>query len=335
MLKRRHFLSAIGLAVFLSTAPVAIFAENAPVFDADSMPSLEAGETGESGVDQNQDLPPPPAPGQEAAAAKAYSVERSSVDQRLKRMEQRLNSSESSVVSAQVESLQHQVQTLRGEVEQLTHQLQQLQTQQQAQQAQQKKFYADVDLRLSKSTVSQDQTLGMKPDTKPEKTETTKNKKPKAEQPAAEAAQPAVANTGLTEKTEQTTNTPEEQQLYQKAYDSIKAKNYPEAVNILQTMLKKYPSGQFTSNAHYWLGELYGLMGKNDQALTEFQTVVNTYSNSFRVPDAMLKVGLIYAAQLNWADSKAAFKKVIRRYPNTASARLAAEQLKQIKDAGN
>ena len=96
-------------------------------------------------------------------------------------------------------------------------------------------------------------------------------------------------------------------------------------------MLKKYPSGQFAANAHYWLGELYGLMGKNDQAVTEFGAVVQNYPDSPRVSDAQLKVGLIYAAQFKWSDAKSSFKKVINRYPGTASARLAAEQLKQIK----
>ena len=115
----------------------------------------------------------------------------------------------------------------------------------------------------------------------------------------------------------------------------IKAKKYNEAVSALQNMLKKYPSGQFASNAHYWLGELYGLVGKHDQALTEFETVVTKFPDSPRVSDAQLKIGLIYATQSKWSDAKSSFKKVINRYPGTASARLASEQLKQIKQAGH
>ena len=130
-------------------------------------------------------------------------------------------------------------------------------------------------------------------------------------------------------------NVAEEQQIYQTAYDLIKAKKYNEAVKTLQGMLQKYPSGQFASNAHYWLGELYGLMGKNDQALTEFSSVVQNYPQSPRVSDAQLKVGLIYATQMKWPDAKSAFKKVINHYPGTTSSRLAAEQLKQIKQAGH
>jgi TolA-binding protein len=76
-------------------------------------------------------------------------------------------------------------------------------------------------------------------------------------------------------------------------------------------------------------------MGKNDLALTEFDTVVVRYPDSPRVSDAQLKVGLIYSALAKWPDAKVSFKKVINHYPGTASARVAVEQLKQIKLAGH
>src|SRR5690606_20544436 len=114
-----------------------------------------------------------------------------------------------------------------------------------------------------------------------------------------------------------------------------KAKKYNDAVTVLQEMLQKYPSGQFASNAHYWLGELFGLLNKNDQALTEFGTVVKSYPSSPRVSDAQLKVGLIYASQLKWKDAKLALKSVVNHYPGTSSAKLATEQLSQIKQAGH
>ena len=149
-----------------------------------------------------------------------------------------------------------------------------------------------------------------------------------------DASSNAAADTAA-KSTDNQPNVAEEQQIYQTAYSLIKAKKYNDAVDALQKMLKKYPSGQFASNAHYWLGELYGLMGKNDQALAEFGTVVKTYPDSPRVSDAQLKLGLIYASQTKWSDAKTAFKRVINHYPGTASSRLASEQLKQIKQAGH
>ena len=49
-------------------------------------------------------------------------------------------------------------------------------------------------------------------------------------------------------------------------------------MNTLQKMLHKYPAGQFAANAHYWLGELYGLLNKNNQSADEFATVVKKLS---------------------------------------------------------
>jgi TolA-binding protein len=63
--------------------------------------------------------------------------------------------------------------------------------------------------------------------------------------------------------------------------------------------------------------------------------VMNKYPGSPRAPDAQLKLGLIYIGQFKWSEAKTTFKGVVSRYPGTASARLASEQLKQIKKAGH
>jgi TolA-binding protein len=44
---------------------------------------------------------------------------------------------------------------------------------------------------------------------------------------------------------------------------------------------------------------------------------------------------MIYAAQFKWPEAKTTFKKVITHYPGTTSARLAAQQLKEIKTGGH
>ncbi len=308
----------IGIAVLLGAASTS-YAESAPVYDADNMQQQFEAEP------SYQDLPPPPPPGQEGAYVPNHPAAAGGVDQRLRRMEQQINNMQNGDTSPRIDSLQQQVQSLRGQVEQLTHQLQQLQEQVKTQ-------YADIDKRLS-------QTGAAKPvapaaavsNTPPNADSAVKSASKPAKTPAPNAPQQtADAATSADQP-----NVAEEQQIYQTAYNLIKAKRYDDAVNTLQGMLKKYPSGQFASNAHYWLGELYGLMGKNDQALTEFNTVLRSYPDSPRVSDAQLKVGLIFAAQSKWTDAKAAFKKVINRYPGSASARVATEHLKEIKSAGN
>lgn len=322
-----------------------VFAESAPVYDADTMQQQF------ESTDQPQaDLPPPPPPGQESntfvpvqqqPSASVNSVNPSNpsmpLEQRVRKVEQQVSNMQSNDSAARMESLQNQVQSLRAQVEQLTRQLQQVETQQ-------KSMYSDLDKRVaqSKSSVETNNDALINTNdiaSKPVKAKKTKtllanNTETPSRVSASEETTPPPAVKGV-ENPPQQPDVAEEQQIYQTAYNLIKAKKYEDAVNALQKMLQKYPSGQFASNAHYWLGELYGLLGKNEQSLTEFNSVVKNYSSSPRISDAQLKIGLIYASESKWAEAKSALRKVINHYPGTASARLASEQLKQIKQAGH
>ncbi len=342
MRKLTTFIKFVSVAVSLGIA-VPAYAESAPVYDVDSMPQ----QFDSSAADQ-PDLPPPPPPGQETFVPMqsnnqssqqpvVYQGESSSpkgtVEQRMRRVEQQINNMQNSESAARLDAMQEQMQAMRGQMEQMTHDMQQMQ-------AQQKAMYSDIDKRLSEKSVSvpvadnkgkaaKPEIAAVQQDDSPGLTPSAKSSR----QSAAKAEPKAVAKSQ--DKSDNQPNVAEEQQIYQTAYNFIKAKKYNEAVAALQGMLKKYPSGQFAANAHYWLGELYGLMSKHDLALAEFNTVIKTYPDSPRMSDAQLKVGLIYASQSQWPDAKSSFKTVINRYPGTASARLASEQLKQIKQAGH
>ena len=312
--------------VALLCAAMPLFAESAPVYDADSM-QRQYENPGDNGFEDQA-----PAPSQEGAYVPQQMPQQAipvpsqgaqlSLEQRTRRLEQQIANMQSSDSNAKVESLQSQLQSLRGEVDQLTRQLQQLQ-------AQQKAMYADFDKRAMQQNTAKQPVLAASNDT----AKSTKAIKA-ADSSTPDTSSSDNAATAVKAAADQP-NVAEEQQIYQTAYNLIKAKKYNEAVDALQKMLQKYPSGQFAANAHYWLGELYGVLGKNDQALNEFNLVVKNYASSPRVSDAQLKVGLILASQSKWTEAKQAFKKVINRYPGSASARLASEQLKQIKQAGH
>lgn len=346
-----------------------VFAESAPVYDADSLPPFD------QGADQTQsDLPPPPAPRQESRATEqeaggfvplsdqdfSASESRSelprkapnqaaapaaagSTTERLRRLEQQVNNIQTSEKNTKLDSLESQNQALRSELDQLNHQMQQLQKQLKAQTA----AASPKNTESASAETSANQVPGAatasveRAAADVNKKSVTETKSAKASKPV-KAASPKASDAGQEEsRAPQTSpddaqpNVQEEQQIYQTAYKLIKSKKYAEAISSLKEMLKKYPSGQFASNAHYWLGELYGLSGKNDQALSEFSIVVKNYSESPRVAEAQLKVGLIYASQSQWSEAKTALKKVVTHYPGTTSAKLAAEQLKQIKQVGH
>ncbi len=288
------------------------FAEDAPVYDVDNYPPQFDGEPVAASA-------PPPAVRSEESLASTQTQE-----QRLKRIEQQMKNLIHSDSASKEEATQAEIQSLRGQVEELTHQLQQAQNQQRL-------MYTELDKRLTQATAEK-KSPALADDVSTKKSPVTAVAIPPSHAASSKKISPTpVAPSVKVVATHDQPNVAEEQQIYQTAYDLIKAKKYNEAVNTLRKMLQKYPAGQFAANAHYWLGELYGLLNKNDQSAEEFAMVVRDYSDSPKAADAQLKLGLIYAAQFKWPDAKAAFKKVVSNYPGTASARLASEQLKQLK----
>jgi len=318
-LHKKRLLTLLALFSIHFTA----FADDAPVYDVDNYPPQFDGEPAASS---------PAAPAPEVRSEESFTAPQTMTqDQRVKRLEQQIKNLTHSDSNAKIEAAQAEIQSLRGQVEELTHQLQQAQNQQRL-------MYTELDKRLSQSTTEKKAApapADMDDEVTPKKSPATVAAV--TTQPHAASSKKPAATPVVSVKTPATTssqpNVAEEQQIYQTAYDLIKAKKYNEAVNTLQKMLEKYPTGQFAANAHYWLGELYGLLNKNDQSAEEFAKVVKNYPDSPKIADAQLKLGLIYAAQFKWPDAKAAFKKVVSAYPGTPSARLASEQLKQLKQA--
>lgn len=340
--------------VMLSGMAMTAFAEDAPVYDVDNYPPQFDGQPdagAPAGAAAAPTTPAAPAAADNnsppAAVSPTPSSQSLTTDQRLNRVEQQILNLQHSDSSSKLGTLQNEVQSLRGQVEELTHQLQQMQ-------AQQRSMYSDLDKRINKQSTSTppSPTPNDTQKVQPKRTTSTKKSKadltvapiPAADEPAEEdkpvaAPKPAVAavaaNAAASKPALSANAEQEELQMYQKAYDLIKDSKFDQAIGVLQSMLKKYPAGQSAANAHYWLGELYGLQKKRDLAAVEFSTVVTNYPDSPKVSDAQVKLGMIYAAQFKWPEAKTTFKKVITRYPGTTSARLAAEQLKEIKTGGH
>jgi tol-pal system protein YbgF len=344
------------MVAILSSVALTAYAEDAPVYDVDNYPPQfdgqpDSGHSSQAATSKPEQTPTAqsPVPSQEQDVPVASSSQSLPLDQRIARMEQQLTNLQRSQSATKLNDLQSEIQALRGQVEELTHQLQQMQSQQRS-------MYSDLDKRINKQAMtSQIATQQPSPDDDlpvPPKT-TLKPKQPKssaiksktkvasaADAPmdasATDSATPPAEAAVVSKNAQPSANSEQEElQMYQSAYDLIKDSKFDQAIAVLQNMLKKYPSGQSAANAHYWLGELYGLQKKKDQAAAEFASVVKNYPDSPKVSDAQVKLGMIYAAQFKWADAKSTFKKVMSHYPGTTSARLAAQQLKEIKAGGH
>ena len=80
---------------------------------------------------------------------------------------------------------------------------------------------------------------------------------------------------------------------YQAAFDLLKDGKYPEAISGFKQFLTTFPNSALADNAQYWLGEAHYVTKQYPDALRDFRTVLEKYPDSRKIPDALLKIGLL------------------------------------------
>ncbi len=201
-----------------------------------------------------------------------------------------LPASAESDVYSQIRALQEEVAILRGLLEEQQYQLKQLKQLQ-------LDNYMDIDRRLSGGSVS----------AAPARTETTK----------PSPAPSAEANTIV--------DTASEADVYKAAYDLLNQKDFDGAVAAFKDHLSRFPSGNFASNSHYWLGKVAMLKKDYPQAKTWFTELIANFPSAAKVPDAQLDLGKVYFLMGEKAKAKSLLAELASG--NTDAARLAQKFL--------
>jgi tol-pal system protein YbgF len=123
-----------------------------------------------------------------------------------------------------------------------------------------------------------------------------------------------------------------EQSAYQAAVDFIlKSKDYDKAISAFTAFVANYPKSTLVANSYYWLGQLYYKKQQFKNAQQSFAEVVNNFSKSAKRSDAILKIGVIDETLGDVPSAKKAYNKVLKEYPNSSPAELAAKRLKELR----
>lgn len=118
-----------------------------------------------------------------------------------------------------------------------------------------------------------------------------------------------------------------EQQAYQNAVDLIlKQRDYDGAITAFKQFQVDYPDSTFTSNSHFWLGQLYFAKKKDQDSAKSFAAVV-TDKSSVKRAESLLKLGEIAARNNNPTQAKKFYQQIVDEYPNSESAAIAQKQL--------
>jgi tol-pal system protein YbgF len=140
---------------------------------------------------------------------------------------------------------------------------------------------------------------------------------------------PAASSVPAATSAPVTTESPEV--LYGRAFDALKAANYPEAISGMSGFVTQFPTHPLADNAQYWLGQTYYVTRDYAKAIDAFTALGSRSPDSSKAPDALLKKGLSELSLGRNDAARASFNEVLRRYPQNDAARAAREQLGRLR----
>lgn len=201
-----------------------------------------------------------------------------------------LNASAESDVYSQIRALQEEIAILRGLVEEQQYQLKQLKQLQ-------LDNYMDLDRRISGGATA-----------------------PAVQSNSDPVKRPATAKS-KTEPSVTIADSASEADVYKAAYDLLNQKDFDGAVAAFKEHLNRFPTGNFASNSHYWLGKVAMLKKDYPQAKTWFSDLITNFPSAAKVPDAQLDLGKVYFLMGDKAKAKSLLSEVASG--NSDAARLA------------
>jgi len=261
------------------------------------------------------------------------------LDQRVAKLERMLDSGALLKLLQSVEELKAEVRDLRGQLEQQQHAISQMTDRQ-------RELYLDVDRRMQRVEAggaaigATAAAASSGPGTAPPAGTgtgtggTAVGVSPTGSSSGSGAAAVGVASVGAATQaaTAQASADPvKEQQAYQTAFNLLKAGRYDQAAKAFQKFLAEYPSGKFSDNAQYWLGESYYVTRNFDNALREFTMLVDEHPESQKLTHAMLKIGYIYDELGQKDKAREVLTDLTENYPQSTAAGLAAKRLERMR----
>lgn len=123
----------------------------------------------------------------------------------------------------------------------------------------------------------------------------------------------------------------DEQQSYDSAFALLKQGRYEQAIQAFRDFLGRYPQTPLADNAQYWVAQANYVLRNQKLALEEFGRLVSAYPHSDKVPDALLKMGILHAELGNKDEARRLYTDLVNRYPR-ADAALNAKKRLEIVD---
>ena len=123
-------------------------------------------------------------------------------------------------------------------------------------------------------------------------------------------------------------STPEAEDLYRRAYDSLVQRNYRAATDDFEQFVKAFPADPLAGQAYYWLGEASFTNGQYKQAADSFLKSSTNYPQNEKAAESLLKLGISLRRLGEQQAACSSFAELSRRFPSAMPILQRAEREK-------
>ena len=236
-----------------------------------------------------------------------------SLEQRVQSLE-RLVSSQGLVEMLQrMERQQQEIQQLRGLLEEKEHAIETLRSRQ-------RELYLDIDRRLSRLE-REGLAGGGAPVASTESSPAPHTSNAGAVMVTGPGATASSASPQDEARLEQ------ERVAYQKAFELLRELRYDQATAAFREFLQVHPDGRYAHIAQYWLGEASYAQRQFEQAIKDYQGLIERFPQSPKRAEAMLKIGYSWNELKQPEKAKPVLEQLLREFPNSTEAGQARQLL--------
>lgn len=123
--------------------------------------------------------------------------------------------------------------------------------------------------------------------------------------------------------------------LYEKGFVLFGNRQYEQSILVYQNFLSRYPEDIYSDNAQFWIGEAYLRMDKLEDAEAAYRKVLREYAHKstlegYKTPDAIYRIGQIYAKRSNEKLARYYLQQVAQRFPDSSAGRKAVRDLEGV-----
>ncbi len=126
-----------------------------------------------------------------------------------------------------------------------------------------------------------------------------------------------------------------EKQEYASAYNELRTGHTPQSIELFKAYLTKYPASLYANNAQYWLAEAYRVQKDNEASYKAFTDVLEKYPNGAKVPDALLRLGMIEMERNNTTKAREYFTRITNEFSKSQVAPIAAKKMLKLDEVKN